>query len=70
MSFVMQTVAGILRGGGGGSPMHPIEGGNATVNNGCSCHKHPSRCCHKVDSLAAGSSFSNSFECINDDFND
>lgn len=70
MSFVMQTVAGILR-GGGGSPMHPIEGGGSeSTNNGCGSHKHPSRCCHKADSLAAGNSFSNSFECINDDLND
>lgn len=77
MSFVLQTVAGILR--GNGSPVHSVVGsipgisggGGASSSSSCSCHKHPNRCCHKADLLAARNSFSNSsFECMNDDLND
>lgn len=77
MSFVLQTVAGILR--GSGSPVHSVVGigalggggGVGASSSSCSCHKHPNRCCHKADLLAARNSFSNSsFECMNDDLND
>ena len=78
MSFVLQTVAGILR--GSGSPVHNVVGisgsgggglGGAGGSSSCSCHKHPNRCCHRADLLAARNSFSNSsFECMNDDLND
>lgn len=64
MSFVLQTVAGILR----GSPTH--RGGSSAL--GCSCNSHPNRCCHKIDSLAMARnhySFA-SFESMNDDLQD
>lgn len=65
---MLQTVAGILR--GSGSPMHSVVGSSHSVSNGCGCHKHPNRCCHKADLMAARNSFSTSFECMNDDLND
>lgn len=73
MSFVLQTVAGILR--GNGSPVHNVVNTNrgCTVDgisssSSCGSHKHPDRCCHKADLLAVRNSFSNSsFECMNDD---
>lgn len=40
MSFVMQTVAGILKGS---------DRNNDRIE--CCCHKHPNRCCHKSDLL-------------------
>lgn len=68
MSFVLQTVAGILRGNGSPALHHSVGSSSATA--GCGCNKHPSRCCHKADILAARNSFSTSFECMNDDLND
>lgn len=69
MSFVLQTVAGLLR--GSGSPRnYRVENSGAATSNGCGCHHHPNRCCHKADLLAARNSFSTSFECMNDDLND
>lgn len=64
MSFVLQTVAGILR---DATPMHQSAGGSDERTGDCGCRKHPSRCCHKADSYTARST---SFECINDDLND
>lgn len=65
---MMQTVAGILR--GNGTPMHNVVESSGT-SSGCGCHKHPNRCCHKADLMAARDLFSNSsFECMNDDLND
>lgn len=69
MSFVLQTVAGLLR-GSGSQRNYRVENCGATSNNGCGCHKRPNRCCHKADLLAARNSFSTSFECMNDDLND
>lgn len=66
MSFVLQTVAGILRDSSGSSMRHSVANNDVT-GNGCSCNKHPSRCCHKADFYAA---FSNSFESMHDDLND
>lgn len=60
MSFVLQTVAGILR----NSPTHSPH-----RRSSCGCETHPQRCCHKTDrhtSFAATSSF----ECMNDDLDD
>lgn len=60
MSFVMHTVASILRGS-------PSRLNNA---NDDTCHKHPNRCCHRADSLARNSFSDASFECMNDDLSD
>lgn len=65
MSFVLQTVAGILR--DNGSSKHQSAGGDYISTGNYGCHKHPSRCCHKADLITA---FSASFECMNDDSND
>lgn len=54
MSFVLQTVAGLLR-------------GSQSLDSRDSCS---GRCCHKADSFLARNSFSTSFECMNDDLYD
>lgn len=61
MSFVLQTVAGILRDNGSSQYQNDISSGSY------GCHKHPSRCCHRADLVTACSA---SFECMNDDLND
>lgn len=65
MSFVLQTVAGILR--DNGSSNYQSAGGNDINTGNYGCHKHPSRCCHRADLVTA---LSSSFECMNDDLND
>lgn len=65
MSFVLQTVAGILR--DNGSIMHHSVDSNDIIAGNYGCHNHPSQCCHKANLFTA---FSTSVECVNDDSKD